>query len=56
MIRKFFRLIFAPHLDDDVGRYVHSGVGYERVDYDTWNGTKPRIKHSGVGYMGVYDE
>lgn len=57
-MKKILSKIFKPYEEDYVGRYVHSGVGYDGVEFDMWHGhsASARLKHCGVGYTGVYDE
>ena len=55
-MNRVLRWIFRPYEEDLVARYVHNGVGFAGIDYDLWNNSRPKIKHCGVGYTGVYDE
>lgn len=53
---RLLRWIFKPYVEDYVGRYAHSGVGYTGVEFDVWHSEPGRYKHRGVGYTGVYNE
>lgn len=52
---KILNKLFGQYEEDDHAPYIHSGVGYNGVNYE-YTGNKPaRSKHHGVGYGGKYE-